>query len=312
MLRIRRGLLADRDSNGVVESHGSRIVQTDLGDVLKSSIRHTSDSQSFRGARVLIRELPFSFQAEHPFGISHYIFGYRPQADERGKAVFTCLDPKYVIIPNHDGPFIAAGARYAIKWEGAEATVVNFHFHPRFVEEIAASLHSNLALLRPLSRLATDEPLESLCRTLTSEVERGCKHGSTFFETLSRALVIAILKGLIPANPVSKLDTRIERAIQYLEQNFRDDVSIDQLAHIAGLSRYHFFRTFHTAVGIPPHEYLIKFRLREARRLIALHGRRRSLGQIAVETGFADQTHFTRRFRQEFGYTPGAWRRGQH
>lgn len=291
-----------------MESSGKRV---DLGEVLKGSIRHTSDRQGFRGARLLIRELPSGYEAEHRSGISHYLFGYRPIVDEPGKAVFTALQPSQVIIPKRDGPFIAPGASYAINCK-SEVTVVNFHFYPEFVEEIATSLHLNRALLRPLTRLPTDEPLASLCRALMHEVEGGCRHGSNFFEALNRALVIAILKRLIPNNTILKRDARVERAIRYLEQNFRDEVSIDQLARLAGLSRYHFIRTFHSEVDMPPYKYLIKYRLREARKLIALHGHRLSLGQIAVETGFSDQTHFTRCFRQEFGYTPAVWRRKQH
>src|ERR1700693_2099039 len=59
----------------------------DLGNSLKSSIRQISDCQNFGGARVLIRELPSAFQAEHGYGISHYFFGYRPIADEPGQTV---------------------------------------------------------------------------------------------------------------------------------------------------------------------------------------------------------------------------------
>jgi len=229
----------------------------------------------------------------------------------RARPVFTCLDTDSAIVPKHDGPFIAAGTSCAVEWKGAEGIVANFHFHPAFVEEIAASLRLDLRQLSPMMMLVTDEPLESLCRILMREVEGGCKHGSGFFEALNRGLTAAILKRLIPSRTALQRDPRIERAVQFLEQNFRDNISIDQVARVAGLSRYHFFRMFHLAVGMPPHDYLIKCRLREARRLIALYGGRRSLAQIAVETGFSDQTHLTRRFRREFGHTPGRWRQ-QH
>jgi AraC-like DNA-binding protein len=283
----------------------------DLGNSLKSSIRQTSDCQNFAGSRVLIRELPSIFEADHSCGISHYFFGYRPTADEPGKTVFTCLDTNCTLVPKHDGPFIAAGARCAIEWKGAEGIVANFHFHPLFIEEIATSLRLDLGQLSPMRRLVMDDPLESLCRILMREVEGGCKHGSSFFEALNRALATTILKRLIPTRPAFQRDARIERAVQFLEQNFRDNISIDRVARVAGLSRYHFFRMFHLSVGMPPHEYLIKCRLREARRLIALYADHRSLAEVAVETGFSDQTHLTRHFRREFGHTPGRWRQQQ-
>jgi len=58
-------------------------------------------------------------------------------------------------------------------------------------------------------RLVTDEDLESLCRILMREVEGGCKHGSSFFEALNRALATAILKRLIRTRPRLQRDARI-------------------------------------------------------------------------------------------------------
>jgi len=67
---------------------------------------------------VLIRELPSVFQADHACGIGHYFFGYRPTADDPGKTAFTSLDTNSAIVPKHDGPFIAAGARCAVECKG--------------------------------------------------------------------------------------------------------------------------------------------------------------------------------------------------
>ena len=216
-------------------------------------------------------------------------------------------------VAKRDGPFLAAGARFAIDWKGAEGIVANFHFHPAFIEEVASSLRLDPRRLHPnpMRPLSLDDPLESPCRILMREVEGGCKRGSGFFEAFSRALAATILQSLVPTQPELARDARIERAVQFLEQNFRDKISIEQVARVAGLSRYHFFRRFHLAVGMTPHGYLTQCRLREARRLIAHHAGQRSLAEVAVETGFSDQTHLTPHFRREFGHTPGRWRRQQ-
>jgi AraC-like DNA-binding protein len=286
----------------------------DLGSIRKGSIRQTSDRQNFGGVRVLIRELPSSDQWDCFCGINHYWFGYRPTLDEPGRTVYTCMDTSSVHVAKRDGPFLAAGARFGIDWKGAEGIVANFHFHPAFIEEVASSLRLDPRRLHrnPMRQLTTpDDPLESLCRVQMREVEGGCKRGSVFFEAFSRALATTILQSLVPTQPELERDARIERAVQFLEQNFRDKISVEQVARVAGLSRYHFFRRFHLAVGMTPHGYLTQCRLREARRLIARHGGRRSLAEVAVETGFSDQTHLTRHFQREFGHTPGRWRREQ-
>ena len=79
-------------------------------------------------------------------------------------------------------------------------------------------------------------------------------------------------------------------------------------ARVAGLSPDHFVEVFRSALGCRPHQYLVQCRLRHARRLITSEGRRRSLTEIALAAGFADQAHLTRHFQRAFGQTPGHWR----
>jgi transcriptional regulator GlxA family with amidase domain len=172
--------------------------------------------------------------------------------------------------------------------QSAEGIVASFHFHPAFIEEVASSLRLDPRRLHrnPMRQLTLDDPLESLCRIQMREVEGGCKRGSGFFEAFSRALATTILQSRVPTQPELERDARIERAVQFLEQNFRDKISIEQVARVAGLSRYHFFRRFHLAVGMTPHGYLTQCRLREARRLIARYGGRRSLARSRWKPGF--------------------------
>jgi AraC-like DNA-binding protein len=82
---------------------------------------------------------------------------------------------------------------------------------------------------------------------------------------------------------------------------------IQALARAAGVSREHFSRTFVQQHGLPPHRYRIMCRLNAARQAIA---RGHSLADVAVRFDFADQSHLSRLFRQTFGTTPGAYRKG--
>ncbi|NRF65574.1 AraC family transcriptional regulator [Aquincola sp. S2] len=82
--------------------------------------------------------------------------------------------------------------------------------------------------------------------------------------------------------------------------------SLAVLAAQAGLSRYQLLRRFSAAFGLPPHAWLLQQRAERARRLIRGGA---SLALAAAEAGFADQSHLTRIFVRQFGYTPGAWQR---
>lgn len=92
------------------------------------------------------------------------------------------------------------------------------------------------------------------------------------------------------------------RARDFLDQHFTENVTLDQLAEIAGLSRFHFLRAFTQEFGLPPHAWQISLRVERIRLLL------RSGAPIhAIEAGFADQSHLIRHFRKATGITPGRY-----
>lgn len=92
-------------------------------------------------------------------------------------------------------------------------------------------------------------------------------------------------------------------AIAYMETNFCQMLSVDELAEMAHMSRRHFFRTFKEIFNRTPVDYLISLKLREAARLL-LSCPDRSIGQISQEVGFDDSNYFSRQFRRQFGCSP--------
>jgi AraC-like DNA-binding protein len=103
-----------------------------------------------------------------------------------------------------------------------------------------------------------------------------------------------------------RVRTPIERAKMYLRDRFNESVSLDELAGVAGLSRFHLLRTFAAQVGLPPHAYQVRIRIERA--CLMLHAGT-SPSAAATALGFADQSHFTRYFRAVTGVTPGAYAR---
>jgi AraC family transcriptional regulator len=86
------------------------------------------------------------------------------------------------------------------------------------------------------------------------------------------------------------------------------DLSLEQLASVACLSRFHFARAFKAAVGRSPHRYVSARRLERAKALLAREDR--PLADIALALNFSCQANFTRAFAQATGQTPGRYRRG--
>lgn len=100
--------------------------------------------------------------------------------------------------------------------------------------------------------------------------------------------------------------TAVHQARDYLIEHYADDVGLEELAAIAGLSRAHLIRAFRKEFHITPHSFLTDTRIREARRRLRAGGQP---AEIALACGFADQAHFTRHFKSRTGLTPGQYRR---
>ena len=98
----------------------------------------------------------------------------------------------------------------------------------------------------------------------------------------------------------------VKRIKAYLEEYYAEDISLEDLSSVAGLSAFHLTRIFRQAVGLPPHAYQIQLRISRARALLAQGF---SVNSVAHETGFFDQTHFTNQFKRHIGVTPGTYRK---
>jgi AraC-like DNA-binding protein len=99
-----------------------------------------------------------------------------------------------------------------------------------------------------------------------------------------------------------------QRICDYIESHLDQKVGLDNLAALAGLSTHHFARAFHQSVGMPPHSYLLNRRLEQVERM--LRETQLPLSEIALATGFSDQSHLARHFRRRTGISPShaRWR----
>lgn len=100
-------------------------------------------------------------------------------------------------------------------------------------------------------------------------------------------------------------DPYIEGFRRQLELFPERKLSIEEMAHMALTSKYYFIRRFKQAVGLTPHQFQIQSRIRKAQRLI---GKADTITEVALTTGFCDQSHFIRQFEKLVGLTPSAYK----
>lgn len=99
----------------------------------------------------------------------------------------------------------------------------------------------------------------------------------------------------------------LRRVREHVEKNLTDRLRTEDLATVAGLSPGHFNRAFRQSMGQPPHQYVLQRRVAVASEL--LEKTDRALADIALDVGFADQSHFSRTYASVTGETPSGCRR---
>ncbi|HEX7156237.1 MAG TPA: AraC family transcriptional regulator [Burkholderiaceae bacterium] len=123
----------------------------------------------------------------------------------------------------------------------------------------------------------------------------------------------ARLTGVIAGRRRSGIGPRTQdrrRAVEsalWMDENAGDAIDLETQARRAGLSVFHYLRVFSSVLGVTPHQYLVRSRLRRASRLLAEQDR--SITEVALDVGFGDLSNFVRCFHRAAGVSPGSYRR---
>jgi AraC family transcriptional regulator len=176
---------------------------------------------------------------------------------------------------------------------------LSFHLSP----ETAASLGGNAAVWRtgfvpPVAELMV---LGELAQAAAAEAtDLGLAEAGLLFA--ARFLDLASGRSRRSATPPPRDRRRAVEAALWIEDHSSEAVDLESAARAAGLSPFHFLRTFGAALGVTPHQYLIRSRLRKAARLLVDGGA--AVTDVAFEVGFGDLSNFVNAFRRAAGVSP--------
>jgi AraC family transcriptional regulator len=167
----------------------------------------------------------------------------------------------------------------------------------------------------PMSCARVDAVMKNFALALLPALARPDQTNKVFADYAARAVIAHLAKTYAPVQFRPKQGRggltpwQERRAKEMLRENLSGDLSLPQLASACRLSTGHFSRAFKQTVGCPPHQWLLHERVRRAKQLIL--NTDEPLCEIALDAGFADQSHFTRVFSQLVKASPAAWRRDQ-
>ncbi|MEM9512840.1 MAG: AraC family transcriptional regulator [Cyanobacteria bacterium J06642_2] len=177
----------------------------------------------------------------------------------------------------------------------------------KVVEILGDRLHPERQAFRRQHR-ARDKQLQTLIQALLVEAEAGAPNGTLYADMVTNALATHFVNHYSVETPTIRdrlsgvSRGQLQPAIDFIEASLTKDMSLDELAAIAGLSKFHFARLFKQTFGLSPHQYVIQRRIERA--AISLQRGEQTILQIAHNFGFSDQSHFTRAFKKVKGTTP--------
>jgi AraC family transcriptional regulator len=159
-----------------------------------------------------------------------------------------------------------------------------------------------------------DEVIRQAGLSILAEMTHETAAGRMYVETAAMMLAARIVNLYgdsehgHPTTPTEhhRDHARMRQVLDYIHLHVADDTTLGELARIAGLSAFHFARTFTSTIGISPHRYIGRLRLEKAMAEIAAG--KLPLSQIALDARFSSQATFTRAFRRATGMTPGEYR----
>lgn len=158
-----------------------------------------------------------------------------------------------------------------------------------------------------------DDALAAVLRQMVHEIDSGCPNGALFAESLSLGVAMHLCRTRSARPPPADRERgrlgewQWARVSELIACELASDLSLSTLADALGLSKPHFVRLFRNTTGTSPHRYVMQKRIERARQLIQASDA--SLVDIALEVGFASQSHLHRIFRKTYGVTPGDARR---
>jgi AraC-like DNA-binding protein len=204
-----------------------------------------------------------------------------------------------------------AGQNFEVGHEHAAGDrCLSFQFAPEYFERIAGD--AGVKRSERGFRMLRLPPLRELS-SLVARARAGLEYlADTPWEELSvelAARAVRAERGISSraedAPPPSAI-ARVTRSVRAIERKPSESTGLGSLAREAGLSPYHFLRTFERLTGITPHQYVRRARLREAAGQLIANGQK--VLDIAYDCGFGDVSNFNRAFRTEFGVSPRTWK----
>lgn len=197
-------------------------------------------------------------------------------------------------------------------WETESATIkLSMYLSPLLMHSVADAMNVNLDRVSVAPQLHVRDPrIEHIGWAVKAELETPEPLGRLYGEGLGLALASHLLRAYTPAR-APRCDPRfsrrrLARIVEYIEEHLSEELSLAQLARVVDMSPSHFRVVFKRSTGFPVHQYVIRSRVEYAAALLTRENL--PLSDVALQAGFANQSHMARCMKRLTGLTPATIR----
>jgi AraC family transcriptional regulator len=210
------------------------------------------------------------------------------------------------------GVFDVLPASSAVAWvDRGSSLFLAVGLEPKLLRRTALEMSIDPDRVGFAPRLTCRDPqIEHLLWALKAELETDDPHGRLYADSLGVALAAQLLRRwsrVLPERRSAGLTgAQLKRVLSYIRDRVDDDLTLSTVAGVAGVSPSHFNLLFRQSVGVPVHQYVMQTRIERAVELLT--GTQMPVCDVALKTGFANQSHLAFRMRRSLGVTPKALR----
>ncbi|GHO46267.1 hypothetical protein KSX_44300 [Ktedonospora formicarum] len=206
---------------------------------------------------------------------------------------------------------------YELRWKGLSSTstrTLHLQLDQDLLTRTAVEVaDANFTRLTLMDNSGFQDPLlTQIGFALWHELEQHAPAGKLYAQTASQMLAVHLLRHYTSVGEAIRVPSQgltsaqLGRVTDFVRTHLGQNLSLEALAQQGGFSPYHFARLFRQTTGESPHQFVLRQRIEHAQQLIQTSDM--PLAQIALESGFANQSHLTQTFKRYIGQTPHAFR----
>lgn len=192
-------------------------------------------------------------------------------------------------------------------------TVLVLSLAPEVLQRVVEDSRRDPSRLQICNRFQIrDASIEHLAWALKTEMDRGFPCGRLFLDSMAAALAAQVVHRHSSLAVESRLyrgglpPRRLKQVLSYIEDNLSNDLSLQDIAQVAGVSVSHCKVLFRRSMGLPVYQYVIRRRVELA--ALLLRDSKLPISQVALEAGFSHQSHLARHMRRLLGVAPKTWK----